>query len=108
MTSHSDIACDFGHAMTGTNLTTTCAYFDNKKMLFKIFPALLKLQIVFYRYIQLQEKKCLCHMHFKQILNLATHSHFHIHSYTLALLSHLRENSTMNTLSEESKMFLVE
>ena len=39
MTSPYDITCDFGRAMTETNLKANCAYFDSKKkkMLFRFF-----------------------------------------------------------------------
>ena len=42
MTSRSDITCDFGRAMTGTNLKANCAYFESKKNALYIFPALFK------------------------------------------------------------------
>ena len=65
MTSSSDIACDFGRAMTRTNLKANCAYFESKNNAFCIFPALLNLRNVFYRYpaTRNKRKKFSCHMH---------------------------------------------
>ena len=56
MTSRSDITCDFS-AMTGTNLKANCAYFESKKNALYIFPALLRLRVVFYRYPTTRNKK---------------------------------------------------
>ena len=57
MTSRSDIACDFGRAMTGTNLKANCVYLESKNNAFHIFPALLKLRNVFYRYPTTRNKR---------------------------------------------------
>ena len=57
VTSRSDIACDFGRAMTGTNLTANCAYLESKNNAFHIFPAILKLRNVFYRYPTTRNKR---------------------------------------------------
>ena len=57
MTSRSDIACDFGRAMTGTNLTANCAYLESKNNAFHIFPAILTLRNVFYRYPTTRNKR---------------------------------------------------
>ena len=57
MTSRSDITCDFGRAMTGTNLKANCAYFESKKHAICIFPALLRLRVIFYRYPTTRNKK---------------------------------------------------
>ena len=57
MTSSSDIACDFGRAMTRTNLKANCAYFESKNNAFCIFPALLNLRNVFYKYPTARNKR---------------------------------------------------
>ena len=57
MTSRSDITCDLGRAMTGTNLKENCAYFESKKSALYLFPALLRLRVVFYRYPTTRNKK---------------------------------------------------
>ena len=56
MTSRHDITCDFGRAMTGTNLKANCAYFESQKMLSRFlqhFESLKTLSID----IQLQETR---------------------------------------------------
>ena len=50
VTSRSDMTCDFGRAVTGTNQKANCAHFESKKNAFYIFPLLLKPRNVFYRY----------------------------------------------------------
>ena len=57
MTSRSDITCDLGRAMTGTNLKENCTYFESKKSALYLFPALLRLRVVFYRYPTTRNKK---------------------------------------------------
>ena len=57
MTSRSDITCDLGRAMTGTNLKENCAYFESKKSALYLFPALLRLRVVVYRYPTTRNKK---------------------------------------------------
>ena len=73
-TSRSDITCDFGRAMTGTNLKANCAYFENKKNALYIFPALLRLRVVFYRYPTTRNKKknfcVICTLMDKKVLTI--------------------------------------
>ena len=57
MTSRSDITCDFGRAMTRTNLKANCAYFESKKkMLFTFFQHFCSFE-TFSIDIQLQETR---------------------------------------------------